>query len=121
MIRKQKRILFIVLAGLCGIAALYHTTGIFYTVNSSPAWRHGLFIVINLICIYGLMKRPRWFIWFFFLLLLQQLYSHGSDIIGHWKLEHRIDWISMVVIILMPLIFILLVSDRLGLRVNSDV
>jgi hypothetical protein len=103
---------FIALAILSSLAAIYHFAGIFYKVNSSPVWRHILFIFINLICIYGLLKRPGWFVWFFFLLLLQQLYSHGGDIIGHWKHEQRIDWISMAVVSLMSVAFLLLLFDK---------
>jgi len=121
MNKKQKEIFFTVFAVLGGIAALYHVIGVFYKVNSSPVWRHCLFILINLVCIYGLIKRPQWFTWFFFVLLLQQLYSHGNDIVWNWKYAHRVDWISIAVIILIPLTFILLVSDRLNVRENSDV
>ncbi|MEI9808636.1 MAG: hypothetical protein WDO16_12675 [Bacteroidota bacterium] len=121
MNRKQKETIFNTLAVLSAIAALYHIAGIFYKVNDSPVWRHSLFIFINLICTYGLLKRPAWFVWFFLLLLLQQLYSHGSDIIRSWKNDHPIDWISIVVVILMPLAFILLLKDRTSVSRKSDV
>jgi hypothetical protein len=104
--------LFIGLAILPIFAAFYHFIGIFYKLNSSPVWRHILFIVINIVCVYGLLNRPLWFIFFFFLLLIQQLYSHGGDILWHWQHEHRIDWISVGVVILMPAIFVLLLWDR---------
>jgi len=103
---------FITFASLATIVAIYHLIGVFYKLNTSPAWRHLIFIGINIICIYGLLKRPLWFIYFFALLLAQQLYSHGGDLIWHWRNEHRVDWISVAVIILMPVIFILLLLAR---------
>jgi hypothetical protein len=112
MSKKTREILFAACIILAVIAALYHLAGIFYKVNRSPVWRHALFILINIICIYGLLKRPRWFAWFFGALLLQQWYSHGSDIGWHWENEHRIDWISMAVVLLMPAVFILLLTEK---------
>jgi len=104
--------LFIGLAILPFVAALYHLIGVFYKVNNSPVWRHILFIGINIVCVYGLLKRPLWFIFFFLSLLIQQLYSHGGDILWHWQHEHRIDWISVGVVTFMPLIFVLLLWNR---------
>lgn len=120
MNKKRKKIIFNVLAILSGLAVIYHFTGIFYKVNSSSEWRHMLFIFINIICIFGLLKRPGWFVWFFFLLLLQQLYSHGGDIIRNWRHEQRIDWISVGVVILMPLTFVLLLLEKGAVLSTSD-
>jgi hypothetical protein len=108
----KTNILFIVFAILSGAAAIYHFTGIFYKLNSSPVWRHVVFIFINIISIYGLLKRPQWFTQFFFVLMVQQLYSHGRDLLWHWNHEHRIDWISSAVLIFMPVVFIFLLLEK---------
>ena len=70
------------------------------------------FISINGICIYGFLKRPEWFIWFVGLLTLQQWYSHGSYAIELWQEKHVIYWISVGIIVLMPVAFVLLLLER---------
>lgn len=109
---KAIKIAFICFAVLSFCAALYHSAAFFYPVDNSPLWRHALFIGINTISIYGLLKRPNWFLWFWGVLTIQQLYSHGSYALQLWKTSHIIHWISIGVVILMPVVFALLVIDR---------
>ena len=104
MNKKKRNILFVAFAGAALLAAVYHIKEIFYPTETTPAWRHALFICINIICIYGMLKRPVWFTWFIGLLTLQQWYSHGSYAIKLWQQEHQIHWISIVDIILLPLL-----------------
>ena len=95
-----------------GIAAvIYHIVGAINPFDATPAWRHGLLIGVSIICIYGLLKRPGWFVWFFGLLTLQQLYSHGSHFLRLLS-ENKFSWIDFGVLLLMPLIFVLLLIDR---------
>jgi hypothetical protein len=95
-----------------GIAAvIYHIVGAIKPFDATPAWRHGLFIGISIICIYGLLKRPGWFVWFFGLLTLQQLYSHGSNFIRLLG-ENKFNWIDFSVLLLTPLVFIFLLMDK---------
>lgn len=112
MNKRAKDIFFVVFAILAAVAALYHFIGNFYKINSSSVRRHIFFIFISIICVYGLLKRPAWFILFFFVLLVQQLYSHGGDIIWHWRHGYHIDWISVAVLTFMPVVFVLLLLDR---------
>lgn len=108
---KVRHILFKVFAVLAFAALLYHTIGAVQPFDTTPAWRHTLFIGICTICIYGLLKRPTWFVWFFGVLTAQQMYSHGSHLIQVLK-ENKINTIDIAVVLLMPLIFILLLRDR---------
>ena len=97
---------------ILGFAPLfYHLAGALQPFDATPVWRHTLFIGINVICIYGLFKRPQWFLWFFGILLVQQLYSHGSHLINLLH-ENKVNLIDGTVVILMPLVFILLLIDR---------
>jgi hypothetical protein len=112
MSKKSFNILFKILALLGIFPIVYHFIGIFYKINSSPVWRHQLFILIGLVSIYGILKRPAWFIWFFAILTMQQLYSHGGDLLLYWKNVHRIHWISIVVLIFMPLTLYFLLFER---------
>jgi hypothetical protein len=87
------------------ITAIYHFIGIFYKINDSSALRHSLFVLINLFCIFGFFKRPKYFAVFLTFLLIQQFYSHGGDIIGYYRQVHKIDWISIADILF--LVFVL--------------
>jgi hypothetical protein len=111
MSKKTRHILFIIFAVLAFAALLYHTAGAVQPFDKTPAWRHTLFIGINTICIYGLLKRPEWFVWFFGILMVQQLYSHGNHFIKVLQ-ENKLNLIDASVLVLMPLIFILLLMDR---------
>jgi len=107
---KQQPKIFIVFAVLSFAAMLYHTAGAVQPFDATPAWRHTLFIGICTICMFGFVKRPRWFVWFFGLLLLQQLYSHGSHFIQVFR-QNKINTIDAAVLLLMPAAFVLLLLN----------
>jgi hypothetical protein len=106
-----KRILFYLFAILSLLAAIYHFTGIFCKINSSPLWRHTLFVVVDLYCIYGFLKRPKSFVYFYLVLIVQQYYSHGQYLIKLWGLEHKMHWISFATLALMTIGLICLLAD----------
>jgi hypothetical protein len=106
------KVIFQIYVGLCFLVGCFHLIGIFYPINSSPAWRHALFVGINLFCAYGFLKRPRFFVYLFFLLLLQQIYSHGGDAIAIWNQQQIINWIDVAVVLLTFAAFVLLVIDK---------
>ncbi|MEO5891563.1 MAG: hypothetical protein ABIQ31_15030 [Ferruginibacter sp.] len=112
MNKKTSHLIFTLFAALVFVVALYHIKGIFYPSANSPAWRHAIFVLINFLVIYGLLKRPAWFIWFIAVLMLQQWYSHGSYAYQTWQKQHLIDWISVAIILLLPLLLILLLKDK---------
>jgi hypothetical protein len=103
--------LFKIVSALSLIIAVYHTVGILYPINSSPPSRHFVFVFICLICVYGFIKRPKVFIYFFFILLVQQFISHGRSLIVQWSDYNTIDWVSLLLLILMPFIFFNLFID----------
>ena len=103
--------IFVGLAALCFGVLIYHVIGVIQPFDKSPAWRHAIFIGVCSISVYGLLKRPEWFVWFFGLLVVQQLYSHGSHFINQLH-NGKINWIDVAVIIITPIVFILLLADR---------
>ena len=111
MNKKTLSFIFYSFAIISFIAMLYHVKGIFQPTTLTPAWRHAIFVAINIISIYGLIKRPNWFIIFIALLTVQQWYSHGSYAIDLWQKENKIHWISIADIILLPILFALLILD----------
>jgi hypothetical protein len=114
-------LLFRIASILAFIAAGYHFIGLFYPVNSAPQWRHALFVVIDSLCAYGLIKRPKYFIYFFFLFLAQQFYTHGGRLLSQWNDHHTIDWISILVLLFMPTVFIQLIIERKNRETESSV
>lgn len=93
------------------ISAVYHFTGIFYPVNASSPLRHALFVIINLVCFYGFVKRPKYFILLFFILTIQQYTSHGSSLIRQWNNTQTVNWLDLSVIVLLPIFFINLILE----------
>jgi hypothetical protein len=112
MSKKVLNIIFYFFAVASFIALLYHIKGVFYPTELTPAWRHVCFVVINAICIYGIVKRPKWFIYFTIALTVQQFYSHGSYAIHLWQTENKIHWISIADLALLPILLLLLYVDK---------
>jgi hypothetical protein len=112
--RKVYKITFFIFAAFFIISAGYHLVALFIKINDSPAWRNLLFVVINLFVAYCLIKRFRWFIFVFVLLMIQQFCSHGSDLLNLWHSQHVIDWMSLLVLLILPTIFVFLLLDRSG-------
>jgi hypothetical protein len=112
MSKKALNIIFYAFAIISFIAMLCHIKGIFYPTTLTPAWRHGVFVFINILSIYGVIKRPKWFIWFAAILTLQQWYSHGSFALHLWQTENKIHWISIADIILLSLLLTLLIIEK---------
>jgi hypothetical protein len=90
---------------------IYHTVGAVNPFDAAPVWRHSLFIGINIMCIYGLLKRLNCFIWFWGILTVRQLYSHGSHFVRLLP-ENKFIWIDFAVLLLMPSGCILLLIDK---------
>jgi hypothetical protein len=110
---KARDKLFKVFAALFLIAAVYHVIAVFYKVDESPIWRHLLFVAINLFCIYGILKRPNFFLFFIALLLVQQYYSHGSYLVSLWNAKRQIHWISILDLIFFSLVLICLIESKM--------
>lgn len=109
---KKRSNLFIVFALLFSLASIYHFVGIFYSVNNSPIWRHFLFVGIDLYFVYGLLKRPKYFVYLFAIFLLQQFYTHGNYLINMWTEKKQVHWISVFTIILLPIALIALIVEN---------
>ena len=93
------------------LAAIYHLAGVFFSINDSPAWRHALFVIIDLYCVYAILKRPPYIRWLALVFFLQQSYTHGSYMIKLWHDEKQIHWISLFILLCFPLGLICLFED----------
>jgi len=105
--------LFRLIAVLLILAATYHAVGFLAPALGIPGvrWRHALFVSIDLLCAWYVLRRPLWFVAAFSLLALQQLYSHSTRAWVWWHMERRLDWVSILVIALTPLALVLLIKD----------
>jgi hypothetical protein len=110
MNQSRRHFLFKLFAALFIGAAIFHVINLFYKPNEFPGWRHLLFILIAWVCVYGFIKRPRYFVFLFCILVIQQYYSHGSSLINSWMHEHKTDWISLGVLIFLPFPLMLLIQ-----------
>lgn len=101
-----------VFASFFAITAVFHAVGIVVAVNEASPLRHALFLAINAVCVWGfcVRERPRWFAWAFVALTLQQLWSHGSDVVARWPDVSAVD---VGVVLAMPAVATwLLLSER---------
>jgi hypothetical protein len=116
--RDRPRPVFVAFAAGFALAAAFHVAAIVAPGIDvpSPAWRHGLFVGINLAAAAGMIFRPRGFAIAFAILTAQQVYSHGTTLVTAWQHESRIDWPSVVVLVAMPSALVLLARSRLPSR-----
>jgi hypothetical protein len=109
---------FATLAAAFVFTACFHAAAVIRNEvePEAPAWRHLLFLGINLACVLGLLVRPLVFIPAFAALTAQQLWSHG----GHaWRMhveQGAVDFPSLAVLAVMPTTLVLLVLDALRRR-----
>lgn len=80
--------------------------------STYPAWRHVLFIVIDVATARLLLSRPRWFLWAYAVLTIQILNGHGRGAWQLWVEQQRLDWISVAVSLAAPAVLVLLFLDR---------
>lgn len=112
---------FRLIAVLSIFAAIYHVAAFAAPALAIPGtpWRHVLFAVFGIICAINLLHRSEWFLLAFAALTLQQLYSHGMRAWEWWYIEHRLDWISFGVLLVLPIALTLLAQDRMYPPINK--
>lgn len=76
-----------------------------------PAWRHVLFIIIDVAAARLFLRRPRWFVWAYAVLTIQVLNGHGRGAWHLWVERQRVDWISVAISLAAPAILVLLFVD----------
>jgi len=110
---RTRNVLFKVFALLTCVTAIYHLLSVFYRVDETPAWRHLVFFLINCFCVYGVLKRPAYFVYLFAVLVIQQYYSHGTYVIRFWHEKKQVHWVSVFILLLLPIALICLIKDRI--------
>ena len=114
---------FRVFFGVCSLvavaAALFHFAALLSPAinrieyeSTYPAWRHVLFIGIDLSLAVLFVRRPRWLVWPYAILTIQVLNGHGRGAWVLWVEHGQTDWISIAASLAAPLILLLLFIDR---------
>jgi hypothetical protein len=86
------------------VAALYPAT--------YPAWRHALFVAIDLTLAVLFLRRPRWFVWVYAVVTAQVLAGHGRAAWTSWQSGGHVQLLDVLAIVAVPIGLVLLVIDR---------
>jgi hypothetical protein len=105
----RARLFLLFALGFAGAAA-FHAVAVVARIDATPRWRHGLFVAIDLALAGLMIRRPRWFVWVFALLLVQQAWSHGTSLVAHAR-AGGVDVASVVTLVALPVVLILLIVD----------
>ena len=108
-----RRSTFQVLAALSAAAAGYHVVGALGWLrgDATPVWRHTLFIGIDCIGVWYLLRRPLAWLPLFVVLVGQQYVSHGGRAIRWWSASARIDTVSIGTLLALTVALALLLLD----------
>ena len=105
--------IFFALAALSSAAAVYHMVGAAGQLSSdaSPPWRHTVFVGIDLLGAWYLVRRPLMLLPAFVLLVCQQYLSHGGRALRWWTESARIDTLSIGTLVMLTVALVLLLVD----------
>lgn len=102
------RWLRMIAAGILAAAAVNHATLAMRGAGSVP--RHEVFVGVNAALAALLLVRPRWALPAAILASLQQVPSHGQDLVR--SLGGTLDWSSLGVVLFFPALVTLLAVER---------
>jgi hypothetical protein len=95
------------------VAAAYHSVELWGALGENGASLfHGSFVLIDAFMAFAVWRRISGLLFLVTVLTAEQLYAHGSAAWITWRDAHRIDAISCVVVIAMPLLLALVMIDR---------
>src|SRR5436190_706138 len=102
--------LFKVVALFFVAAAVFHGLHVFVPApeDAAGALRHAVFVFINLVVAAGLWFRPAALRFVFGFLVVQQVASHGTTAWTTWSTQGSIDFVSIVIVLLLPLLWVVL-------------
>jgi hypothetical protein len=101
------------------LAAIYHLVAFagFRMQSTAPPWRHALFVFVDAVLCGLLIWKPRWLYIPVSLIAVQGVLSHGTHAWRLWFVQRQVDWLSVAVLLYMPL---LLLAAFLNARGRPD-
>lgn len=78
--------------------------------EASPPWRHALFVILNGTYAALFAWRPRWLVWAYLPLGVQQAWSHGSELAHAHAPWHETQ--SLLALVSIPVFLLLAVTGR---------
>ena len=100
------------IASLLFIAtAIYHVVAIIYPINQDAPLRNAIFIGISLFCAWGFHKRPKYFLFLYIILVIQQFHSHGGAFLRKWRAGDPFDWFDFGVLFFLTVFGVYLIID----------
>ncbi len=118
--RDHTRRIFSVLALGFTIGAGYHLFAVIspgFDLSGSPL-RHLLFVGIDLLTAWYMLRRPLWLLPAFLLLVGQQSRAHGGRLWRWWQEGRGVDWRSVLVVSVLALAVALVLWDA-SMRLRS--
>ena len=116
---RGSRQMFLAIAAIFVGGAVYHALALVNPAFNQwaypptyPAWRHVVFIGINLTFAVLFVRRPRWLVWLHALLTVQILSGHGVEAWRAWGDRGDIEWIHLATVIFSLAVLGFLVADR---------
>jgi hypothetical protein len=97
-------------AALVVVAAANH--GRLAALGEGDVTRHGVFVGLDLAFAAILVVVPRWALVPAVAMTVQQVWSHGSDVVESVRGAGSFDWISTLVVVFFPALLVLLVVER---------
>jgi hypothetical protein len=92
------------------VAAANH--GRLAALGEGDVARHAIFVGLDLAFATILVLVPRWALIPAVPLTVQQMWSHGSDLVESVRGAGSVDWISALVVVFFPALLVLLVVER---------
>ena len=88
-----------------GAGALFHLVSLVRPdIGSfSPPWRHALFVAVNLLFAWAMLRPPRWLVVPAAILVVQQGYGHGADLLRA-AASGKADLQSAVTVLVLPFV-----------------
>ena len=117
VVKRTSKMLALVIIALL-ITLFYQFFNLYFAGPDSSISRRFFFILINLVLLYGVIRRPFWFVWFWGIMTLQQLISHAIHFTNH--LENQIEWVDLIIMLAGPVIFIWLWMDEKNYRMERE-
>ena len=103
---------YIVFAAMFGVATMYHFIGALgFAFYLSPQWRHAFWVVVDGGMASAMLHPRPWMIAPLAAITVWSLYSHGWIMFLVWRVTGQIQWLSLAVVIVLPVMLAQLICD----------